>query len=339
MCFITKNITNWKYILVVVVLATIVSASILSLQQWILKNQTPIVKITTNESIESIENKEIKESEKNKDISGIIGVELKEEENKLIISAIFRGKPADEAGLKVDDEITKVNNIPTNYFSYEENIQLIRGIPGTEVMITIKREGWEKEREFKIKRIAIEALSPVSGKFCQEPNELVNIPEEELAELKNLPEFPSEFFWKRSLENHLENEKIVNYGTSGGYLFGDSSFCGQEWIAIVENFTHEEIIKFNQSFSSFDSEFLNLGWERRISEGGFEITGVAADGPDGGMWGYVKVQNGRLRTVVLSRHYTRTQKSLDDNYGERDPSGMEFRIFISDIVSLDKILP
>ena len=67
MCFITKNITNWKYILVVVVLATIVSVGILSLQQWVLKNQTPIVKIITNESIES------------KDISDIAEVELKEE--------------------------------------------------------------------------------------------------------------------------------------------------------------------------------------------------------------------------------------------------------------------
>ncbi len=330
MCFITKNRTNWKYILIVVVLAVTVSVGILSLQQWVLRNQTPIVKITTNESRES------KESD---DKSGIIGVELKEEENKLIISAIFKGKPADEAGLEVGDEITKVNNIPTNYFSYEENIQSIKGIPGTEVMITIKREGWKEEREFKIKRIAIEALSSISGKFCQEPDELASVPEEELAELKDLPKFPTEFLWKESSEKHLEKEEIVSYNTSDGYFFGYSSFCGQEWIANATNLTFEEITKFEQSFSDFGSEFLSRGWEWRISEEGLEITGAAADGHDGGMWGYVRAQNGRLRTVVLSQHYTSAQASLNEDLNKNDLSGMEFRIFISDIVSLDKILP
>ena len=78
MHFITKDKTNLKYILIIIVLAVIISASILSLQQRVLKNQALMVKITTNESKEVKENKEIKEGEENKDMSGI-GVEIEEE--------------------------------------------------------------------------------------------------------------------------------------------------------------------------------------------------------------------------------------------------------------------
>lgn len=84
-----------------------------------------------------------------------IGAEIGIRKGQLQIIAPLEGTPAQKVGLRTGDKILKINNKLTEGMSLEEAVSLIRGPRGTEVTLTIFREGWEKERDFKIIRDVI----------------------------------------------------------------------------------------------------------------------------------------------------------------------------------------
>jgi len=83
-----------------------------------------------------------------------IGIVLDEREGKFFIQEVISNSPAYQAGLKVEDEILKVDEIALQGKSLEQVISLIRGVEGSEVKLTIKREGME--REFTLTRQKIQ---------------------------------------------------------------------------------------------------------------------------------------------------------------------------------------
>jgi len=96
------------------------------------------------------------------DIEGVfegIGIEIDIKKEKLQVIAPLEGTPAQNAGLLPGDKITKIDGISTSGMTLEEAVSRIRGPAGTEVTLTILREGWEEEKEFKIKRAVINVPS------------------------------------------------------------------------------------------------------------------------------------------------------------------------------------
>jgi len=89
-----------------------------------------------------------------------IGVELTKKDGKTIVVAPLKGGEAEKSGIKPLDEIVAVNGEPIEGLNLTEVLTLIRGKENTEVVLTIKRQGEEKTRDFKIKRykIKIESL-------------------------------------------------------------------------------------------------------------------------------------------------------------------------------------
>jgi len=81
-----------------------------------------------------------------------VGMEIGIRNGILTVISPLEGTPAFKAGIKAGDLILKVDNEPTDNMSLEEAVSRIRGECGKEVVLTIMREGWEKEKEFKIKR-------------------------------------------------------------------------------------------------------------------------------------------------------------------------------------------
>jgi carboxyl-terminal processing protease len=67
----------------------------------------------------------------------------------------LEGTPAKKAGLRAGDKIIKVGDKLTTDLSLEEAVKLIKGPKGTEVKLTISREGWQETKEFTIKRDVI----------------------------------------------------------------------------------------------------------------------------------------------------------------------------------------
>ena len=72
-----------------------------------------------------------------------IGALVSMEEGRLIIVEPFEGGPADTAGIRADDMVLQVDETPIENMSIYEAIALILGPAGTEVRLTILREGEE----------------------------------------------------------------------------------------------------------------------------------------------------------------------------------------------------
>ena len=72
-----------------------------------------------------------------------IGALVSMEEGRLMIVEPFEGGPADTAGVRADDIVLQVDETPIENMSIYEAIGLILGPAGTEVRLTILREGEE----------------------------------------------------------------------------------------------------------------------------------------------------------------------------------------------------
>ena len=89
-------------------------------------------------------------------LSGI-GVTTRIEENGEYISRVYKGLPADKAGIKVGDIIIKADGVNYADVGNDEFTDLIRGKAGTDVVITVLRDG--EELDFRITREVIIASS------------------------------------------------------------------------------------------------------------------------------------------------------------------------------------
>jgi len=72
-----------------------------------------------------------------------------------ITEPIYSG-PAYKAGLRSNDIITEVDGESSANKSLGEMVKLLRGIPDTEVNFKVMRRGWQKERDFAVKRAQIQ---------------------------------------------------------------------------------------------------------------------------------------------------------------------------------------
>lgn len=80
-----------------------------------------------------------------------------------IIRPIYSG-PAYKAGLRSNDQIWKVDGWETFGKENDQIIRRLKGLPGTDVKITIYRTGWKEERDFMINRQEI-SIPSVHGEL------------------------------------------------------------------------------------------------------------------------------------------------------------------------------
>lgn len=88
-----------------------------------------------------------------------IGAEIGVKKDLLTIIAPLKGTPAENAGLRAGDIISKINTKDTTNMTADEAVSLIRGQKGTEVTLTIFRDGWTNTKDFKIVRDTIKVPS------------------------------------------------------------------------------------------------------------------------------------------------------------------------------------
>ena len=101
---------------------------------------------------------------KNEEGEASSGVKVKKIGSDLVISAIIEDSPAHEAGLKVGDQIKAVNGEPTDKRSAEDIMDIISGIPGSEMNLSILRPGQTDLKSFKIIRGGMDGKNvPYSG--------------------------------------------------------------------------------------------------------------------------------------------------------------------------------
>ncbi len=99
------------------------------------------------------ENKEF-----NEDISGTfegIGAEMGMKDDIITVIAPIEGMPAEKAGIMAGDKIVKIDDVISSNYSLDEAVKHIRGKKGTEVKLTIFREGEEETRDILVTRDVI----------------------------------------------------------------------------------------------------------------------------------------------------------------------------------------
>lgn len=88
-----------------------------------------------------------------------IGVEVGIKKEQLTVISPLKGSPGEKAGLKSGDQIIEINGKSTFNISIDEAVNAIRGKGGTQVVLTIFREGWKDTKEFTIIRDTIKIKS------------------------------------------------------------------------------------------------------------------------------------------------------------------------------------
>lgn len=91
---------------------------------------------------------------------GGLGLSVTQEDGVVKVIAPTSGTPADRAGMKAGDYITHINKVLVVGMSLDEAVEQMRGRPGTQVAITVVREGQQKPLEITLTREIID-VKPV----------------------------------------------------------------------------------------------------------------------------------------------------------------------------------
>lgn len=83
---------------------------------------------------------------------GGIGATVGTRNGKILIIMPFEDSPARKSGLKIGDEILQINEVKTQGKNQNDISRLLKGQPGTEVELVIKRYGANQTEKVKIKR-------------------------------------------------------------------------------------------------------------------------------------------------------------------------------------------
>lgn len=99
-----------------------------------------------------------------------VGIQLGfNKDKRLVVMAPLVGTPAEKAGIQAGDIIVKIDNKDTTNITLPEAVQLIRGPKGTQITLTVFREGETETRDFSLTRDTI-VVKSVELSFKQTPS-------------------------------------------------------------------------------------------------------------------------------------------------------------------------
>jgi len=96
---------------------------------------------------------------------GGLGIEVTQENGVVKVVAPIEGTPADRAGVKPGDLIVQVNGESVMGLTLNEAVDMMRGPVGSDITITLQREGTEEPFDVKITRETI-TVSPVETRLA-----------------------------------------------------------------------------------------------------------------------------------------------------------------------------
>ena len=105
----------------------------------------------------------------NEDTSGSyagLGIEVSTVDGFLRVIAPIDDTPAERAGIKSGDTILRIDNTPVQSDNINDAVDLLRGKPGSEVKLSILREGSREPQDFTLKRELIRVAS-VRGRLLE----------------------------------------------------------------------------------------------------------------------------------------------------------------------------
>ena len=117
---------------------------------------------------------------------GGVGLRIDSRDSWIQVVAPIADTPGERAGLVSGDQIIEVEGQSTYGWSTDRAASLLRGEPGTDVKITVRRAGWADSLAFAITRAEIH-VSSVEGQMLVEPTigylRLTNVSRQSTAEI------------------------------------------------------------------------------------------------------------------------------------------------------------
>tara|TARA_R110000850_G_scaffold271031_2_gene404796 strand:+ start:189881 stop:191503 length:1623 start_codon:yes stop_codon:yes gene_type:complete len=86
-----------------------------------------------------------------------IGASVRTQKDKLVVVEPWKDGPADKAGLKAGDEITKIGDVMVANFNDDAG-ELLKGAPGSKVDVTYKRQGQTKNATISREAVSLKAV-------------------------------------------------------------------------------------------------------------------------------------------------------------------------------------
>jgi len=90
---------------------------------------------------------------------GGLGIEVGTEDGFIKVVSPIDDTPAQQAGIKAGDLIIKLDDVPVKGIGLNEAVERMRGEPGSEIVLTILREGVPQPLTFTLKRAEIKVTS------------------------------------------------------------------------------------------------------------------------------------------------------------------------------------
>ena len=188
------------------------------------------------------------------DISGNfsgIGMEVGIRDNMVTVIAPLPETPAERAGLISGDIITRINDVSTEGMRIDEAVKMIRGEKGTEVKLSIYREGDTEIRELTVVRdtIAIPTVvtEMVDGVFVLR-----------LYSFNALAEMKTQEALREYVESGAKSMVLDLRGNPGGYL--------QSAVAIASYFLPTGKVVVREHYGENDEEKLYRSQGRTLRE-------------------------------------------------------------------------
>lgn len=143
-----------------------------------------------------------------------------------------------------------------------------------------------------------------------------------------IPPLPSGFVWKEvSLTNHesifYTDRDSLLYEKKGKVII--SNLSGKEWTSIKNINTKEELDNYNFR-NSYSVALQANGWTNTLNFHKMSLQAISADGPTGGIIGYLKSFGDELRIVILSQNVTIFN---DKEFPFGCPCTHTYRVFLS----------
>ena len=177
-----------------------------------------------------------------------IGAEIGKKDDIITIIAPLIGTPAEKIGLQAGDKIYSINGESTSGLAVEEAVSKIRGPKGTEVTLTIFRNGFDEPKDFKIIR---QTILVKSVRTRSDSDKIFTIT------ITNFNDDTSELFKQAVAEAVEKNPKGIILdlrNNSGGYL--------ETAIDVASEWIDQGIIVTEQFSSEKKKEYLNRGRAR-----------------------------------------------------------------------------
>ena len=166
-----------------------------------------------------------------------IGAEVSMVDDTVTIVSPFKDSPAEEAGLRPNDQILEVDGESTEGDSLHDTVLKIRGEKGTTVVLTVRRQGTEQPFKVEVERDEIPVETVYSDIYQENGKKIGYLELTSFAE-----ETASEF---ETHLNELEDKGIDGLiidvrGNPGGFLtsveeIGDLVIPGQETVVQIED--------------------------------------------------------------------------------------------------------